>query len=146
MRKEKFQIGWYVLKEDTIFRDNSYQCAAWYQDINVPAGQYPVYSYGYCYDNKLDDLSIVCKLDGIVTQSDFSSHFGGVRYGNKVDEEKGKKSTYILSPYAHALARWILKGDSNYELLPEFEAREIRFTSSIDGEEHTTYGIFKKEC
>lgn len=40
------QIGWYNLKEDRIFR-NTYECAAWYEDVFVKAGKYPVVVYDF---------------------------------------------------------------------------------------------------
>jgi hypothetical protein len=147
MSKESVQIGWFILNEPKEFT-NHYEVAAWYQRILVPAGRYPVYGKFMYHErekrftNKIADTSISCRLDGIVTASDFSSLFAGNRIGSKIDEDKGEPSHTYLNPYAHALAEWILEGDSNYELTEEFEAREIPFV--YNGKEQKTYGIFKK--
>ncbi|MFJ8528590.1 hypothetical protein [Bacillus sp. NPDC094106] len=146
----KMQIGWYVLTEDKVFKNNSYECAAWYQEIKVPKGKYPIYSSGFVYNhaqgfltNKIEDNSIGCKLIGTVISSDFSSHFAGNQVSSKINEDVGQEGSIYFSPYAHSLAESILKGNSTCELLPDFEAKEIHFMSN--GKEYTTHGIFKKD-
>lgn len=147
MAKEKFQIGWFTLKEDKEYTRN-YEFAAWYQVIKVPKGQYPVYANEFAYHererrylDKIKDTAIFYPLHGEVVASDFSAHFAGNRVGNKVNEDVGEQSYVVCQPYAHALAKGILEGDVDIELLPEFEAREIPYV--YDGKEQKTYGIFK---
>jgi hypothetical protein len=144
----KVQIGWFVLTEEKEFKKADYECASWYQVIKVPAGKYPVYgrfAYSEREDKETNEIkynSIVCRLDGVIVESDFSAHFAGERVGNKVNTDVGENGSVHLYPYSFQLAKWILEGEGCYELLPEFEAREIKFT--YDSEERVTYGIFKK--
>lgn len=144
-RKTPFQIGWYVLTEPKEFR-NTYEYAAWYQNVLVPAGRYPVTGY-YGFNERdrrvtdqIDDLSISCKLVGKITGSDFSSGFGGVQYGSKRDINLGQESSVYFNPYAHSVAKDICEGKSPFVLLPQFEARPVHF--NYQGRPHTTYGIF----
>ena len=147
---EKFQIGWYNLKEDEVFR-NTYSYAAWYQDVEVKAGKYPVFAREYQlnerlrkYTNELKDFgNIVVVLPGKVVASDFSSHYGGVAYGSKTDQDLGEESEYMYHPYAHSLAHSILEGKSNIELITPFEAKYIYF--EYEGKQHKTAGIFNNE-
>lgn len=147
-RGESFQIGWYVLEEDQTFR-NSFECAAWHQDVKVKAGRYPLFGKfefrenDRCWVSKINYMSVSCRLDGIVESSDFTSHFAGNAIGSKVDQDKGKAASYYINPYAHSVAHSIIKSDGNcsYQLLEEFEAKEIPFV--YDGVEKVTYGIFK---
>lgn len=148
---EKFILGYFNLKEDTVYTDRGYECAAWYQDILVKAGKYPVYSDGYQYHERdrrytdqLADRSISIPLPGIVTAADFGARYFGMPVGNDENSKKyvGKETVYYRGPYAHSLAKSIIEGDSCVELLPEFEARVIEFTSFIDGKPCKTYGIF----
>lgn len=144
----KVQIGWFVLTEEKEFRKADYECASWYQVIKVTAGKYPVYgrfAYSEREDKEKNEIkynSIVCRLDGVIVESDFSSHFAGERVGNKINTDAGKNGSIYLYPYSFQLANWVLEGNGCYELLPEFEARKIKFT--YNGEEKVTYGIFKK--
>lgn len=148
--KESFQIGWYTLGEDTQFTNRSYECAGWHQTLVVPTGKYPIMARQFYYNERderitdeLHDRTVVVKLTGTVIGSDFSARFCGNIVGNKVDSDKGEQSEYILNPYSHALAKNLLEGKYNdWELFPEYEAREIPFIS-FDGTQRKTYGIFK---
>jgi hypothetical protein len=150
MANEKFQIGWYILEEDKVFR-NTYSYAAWYQDVLIKAGKYPVYAREYQYnerlrkyENELKDFgNIVVVLPGVVTGSDFSSHYGGVAIGSKVDQDLGEQSEYMYHPYAHSLAHSILEGKSNIELITPFEAQYVHF--EYNGEMHKTANIVNTE-
>lgn len=150
MNKESFQIGWYNQKEDKEYTNNGYACAAWYEKVFVKAGKYPVYAREYSYnererkfENKIKDTSIGIGLPGVITGDNFSSYFCGNMVGEgQFNQHVGEESKVYLNPYAHALAKEILEGNSNIELLPEFQAQEINFTSMIDNKPCKTYGIF----
>lgn len=152
MTKESFQIGWYVLEDPTEFTNRGYECAAWHQTIMVPAGKYPVMAREYAYHererrymDKIKDNAIECGLTGEIVGSDFSAHFAGNRVSNKIGSDKGQQGECYLNPYAHALAKEMLGGKcERWELLPNFEAREIHFVG-FDGEPRKTYGIFRKD-
>lgn len=148
------QIGWYTLKQDTVFHDNGYECAAWYENIAVNAGKYPlmVNDYRTNNDGEVESRGVdrVCvALDGVVVSDYFGSMFCGVPVGTyDGTKNAGKPSTYYWGAYLYSIAHNLLDGKENdeysIELLPEYEAREIRFTSSIDGREICTHGIFEK--
>ena len=150
----KQQIGWYNLKEDNVFT-NTYECAAWYENVLVKAGRYPVvvYDYNIRKSNRKSHDNEVCghingaytSMDGTVVSDEFGARFYGVpveSYDNH--KNAGKPSSHSMMCYMYIVADSILnEPDSPWELLPEYEAREIRF--EYDGEEHVTYGIFKVE-
>lgn len=140
---EKIQIGVFNVPEDKEFLNNGFACAAWYEKVLVKAGQYPILGE-LNSDGTVDYKSVSIQLPGVITASDFSSHFGGLRIGSKVDEEVGKESRISLRPYAFSVAEAILKGDSQYELFPEFAARQVDFTFAE--RPCTTRQIYRKEA
>ena len=134
--EKKKQIGWYILREDTVKHDNGYECAAWYQDIAVKAGRYPVVVYDY-HEYESDDPSwngrigghideAYVEFDGTVVRDDFGARFCGVPVGG-YDEKKnaGKHADYseFWRLYNVAESRFC-DPDSPFELFPEYEARE----------------------
>ena len=142
--KEK-QIGWYHLKEDKVECNNGYECAAWYENIAVKAGRYPVYVYDYKVrdENRIDGHvgSAYVSIPGIIVDDYFGSLFCGVSVGTyDCERNKGKESYYHFSNYLFMVAESILKGNDEWELLPEYEARKIEF--EYDGKMHFTHGIF----
>lgn len=148
MARERFtQIGWYTLDKDTEF-DNTYECAAWYERVLVKAGRYPVevYDMRIREDGEVDGRGAYVTMPGVVTSDYFASLFCGVPVGEPYDTTKnrGKQSEHHGYWYLYDIAHRILDGKPGFELLPEYEPREIRFFSSIDGRELVTHGIFKK--
>lgn len=149
--KKEFQIGWYIVPKDTEMTDRGFACAAWSRTIEIKAGRYPVMSSGYFYHERdgrytdeLADRSITIRLEGPIVCDDFQSHFCGNPFGTyDTKQNAGKLDSIVLSPYAHAIARNIVDGSGNIELLPRFEARVIEFESN--GEPCTTTGIFDRE-
>lgn len=144
------QIGWYNLREEKVFCNNGFECAAWYENIRVPAGKYPmvVYDYKLRPNGAVDGhvMSGYISMKGIVVSDEFGSRFCGMPIGNYDNHKNaGKESTYTMSPYLFSVADSIINdADSPYELLPEYEARESTYTSDYDGKMHTTHGIFVK--
>ena len=149
---DKRQIGWFILKQDKVYCDNGYECAAWYENIAVNAGKYPLMVNRY--DTRPDgqvgsrgvDMASVA-LDGVVVDDYFGSMFCGVPVGTyDCKKNAGKRSTYYWRWYLYGIAHDLLDGKTNdeysIELLPEYEAREIWF--EYDGEQHCTHGIFEK--
>lgn len=145
---KSIQIGWYELKEDKEFLNNGFECAAWYEKIFVKSGKYPVYGqYQYherehCYTNEIKSNSISCKLEGTITGDNFSSYFCGNLINIHQNEKIGQKSSHYLRPYAFSIAEDILKGNSNFVLLDEFEAKKVYF--DYNGERHSTHEIINK--
>lgn len=150
---EQFQIGWYNLEEDTVFTE-TFSYAAWYKKILVKAGKYPIMARQYTYNERLrkmtneikDHGSIWISLEGDVVADDFSSHYGGVRVGSKIDQYVGQRETYVMTPYAHTVARSILeKGeDSPFSMIEPFKAEWVHFTS-YSGEKLTTTKLINTE-
>ena len=75
------QIGWFHLKEDKVFQ-NTYECAAWYENILVPKGDYPLMVYDYREEKRKDgstELGYRCyyhvPMDGTITGDYFGSLF-----------------------------------------------------------------------
>ena len=141
------QVGWYNLKEETVFHDNGYECAAWYENVRVPAGRYPavIYDYRVRDDGHVDGKisgSLYASMDGITESDYFGSLFCGVPIGTyDCEKNKGRKSHYTIQSYGFMVAQSILDDpDTPWELLPEYEAREYQFT--YDGKEYTHWGIF----
>ena len=139
------QIGWYHLKEDTVKCNNGYECAAWYENIAVKAGKYPITVHNYKIDKENEihghvDSAYV-SMPGIIVDDYFGSLFCGVPVGTyDCKRNEGKESTYHFSSYLFMVAEAILEGSDEWELLPEYEARKIEF--EYDGEKHFTHGIF----
>lgn len=144
----KKQIGWFILDRDTIFR-NEFEFAAWYENVMVKAGKYPVEVIDYSESNRHQVeghiSSAYITMPGTTVSDYFASHFCGVPISDyDTTKNAGAKSSHTAHTYLYAMASSILNGKPEYELLPEYEAREIRFT--YDGEEHITHGIFRKEA
>ena len=142
------QIGWFTLKEDREYIDNGYECAAWYEKILVRAGKYPMEVVDYKEINGSIDghtRSAFIRMHGTIVCDDFGSRLCGVPVGEyDIYQNKGKQSKYNSRVYLFILAENVLNDpDSPYELLPEFEAKEVPF--EFDGEMHKTYEIRVKE-
>ena len=147
MTMQEKQIGWYNLKEDTVFHKADFECAAWCENIKVKAGRYPiVLMSGYRILRKngwLIDAPYVIMTGEIV-----SDYFGTMFCGNPIggyDTEKNKGATarYTMHPYPFEVGRSICEDpDSPYELFPEWEAKAAQYISSIDGREATTYDLY----
>lgn len=146
------QIGWFHLNEDKVFQ-NTYECAAWYENVLVPKGDYPLMVYDYCEEKRKDgstELGYRCyyhvPMDGTITGDYFGSLFCGVPIGTYDGSQNvGKASSHSMFCRDYIIAEEVLNGSDKWTLFPEYEAREIRFISSLDGRELVTHGIFVKE-
>lgn len=147
------QIGWYNLKEDRIFR-NTYECAAWYEDVLVKAGKYPVVVYDFrvlTHDNPdfnsrieghIGTVSV--HMSGTIVSDEFGARFYGVPVGDYDNTKNaGKPSRYSVMAYMYSVADSVLNdAESPFELFPEYEARAIH--GELDGKPFTTHAIYKK--
>lgn len=144
------QIGYFHLAQDTVFR-NTFEFAAWYEDVNVKAGKYPIEVTDYRESarhegNEVDGYigSAYVTMPGTIVSDYFASHYFGMPISDyDTQKNAGKKSMYRMHVYLYEMAHDMLDGSKEYELFPEYEAREIHFT--YDGEKGTTYGLFRKE-
>lgn len=143
-------IGYRILKEDTVMVKNDYECAAWYERLLVKAGKYPIYAYRLSHYMKDGvyvtevDWSNYIHYEGTIIDDYFGTLYCGVPIST-YDEKKntGKKTQYSQHIYCYSLAKAVLNGSGEYELLPEYKAESIDFKSSYDGEQHTAHHILK---
>lgn len=131
---ESFQIGWYVLKEDKVFRDNGYETAAWFKDINVKAGCYPVTAKldrsekdGHL-KNEINYMSVYIRLNGTVVAEDFQSRYFGVPIGNDNPKYIGTEGDMFLHPYAFSVAEDALNNKGDIKLADGFVPYKYNFT------------------
>ena len=138
---EKTLIGYMILSDATTYT-NLFECAAWYEKIQVPAGKYPVFAT--VKNGEVDDIWY--SLPGTITSDYFQPLFCGNRIGSQYDifKNTGKATVHRGSFRAYSLAKNILEGQASFELSPEFEAREIHF--QWDGKPEKTWGLFSKEA
>lgn len=142
----KKQIGWFNLALDTVYR-NDFEFAAWYEEVEVKAGRYPIEVYDYREDSNHEVeghiRSAYVTMPGTIVSDYFAGHYCGVPIsGYDTGKNAGKESSHTMQTYLYDLASSVLDGTDFIELLPEYEAREIKFT--YDGKEHVTHGIFRK--
>lgn len=145
------QIGWFTLKEDRIFR-NTYECAAWYEDVLVKAGRYPVLVHDFRVAEHNDPIfnraikghidATYVRMDGTIVSDEFGARYFGVPVGDYDNSKNaGKPSSHSMMTYMYEVASSILNDpDTPWELLPEFEARALHL--DWNGEPFTTHAIY----
>ena len=140
----KTQIGWYTVKEAQVKHKTDFSYAAWWEDVELKPGKYPVYLYDMrVYDDGKVEAQGAYTSIGATTIADyFASHFCGMPISDyDTRKNAGHDSDYRVFDYLYEVAEEVLGGDSAYELLPGFEAKE--YTFMYDDEVHTTHGFFK---
>jgi len=136
----KKQIGFVTIEKDCVVRDNGYECAAWYKDIAIKAGEYPV----YLDDKEPDFRSVSLTVKGTVVADDFSSRYCGNIIGT-YDRNKnvGKPSTkyYSCAPYTlGSKVSYILPGPITF--LPNWKMVATEFESNLfPGEKRILYKL-----
>lgn len=147
------QIGWYTLKADKVFR-NTYECAAWYEDVLVKAGKYPVLVYDLRvlkhenpeFNGKIEGHigGTYTNMEGTVVSDEFGARFFGVPVGNYDNRRNaGKTTSHSMMFYMYEVADSVLNDpESCWELFPDYEARAIH--GEWDGKPFTSHGIYKK--
>ena len=151
---ERTQIGWFNLKEEHEYT-NTYECAAWYENVLVPPGRYPIEVYDFkvlhfddearaSHNGRVDcyiGMGYI-SMDGIITSDEFGARLFGVPVGDYDNyKNAGKKSSHTRHIYLYDIADSILDDpDSPYELLPGFKAE--RRTYGSEGEQFTFGDIF----
>lgn len=152
---KKTIIGYFDLKASRVFR-NTFSYAAWYEDVDVPAGQYPIElldmkvredgreEFNREVESYINGAYI--SMDGTIVSDYFAGHYFGVPISDyDTNQNAGKSDSHHSMVYLYEIARSILKDkDCPYHLNPEYEAREITFISCLDNKPCTTYGIFRK--
>ena len=74
-----------------------FECAAWWQEIELEGGEYPIRDIprrGY-------HGQVYATVPGRIVRQYFPSQFGGVTYGNKGVEELDESTVYNWQSYAY---------------------------------------------
>ena len=127
MRHRSVKIGTFVLRETTVFR-NTYETAAWYQNVEVQAGE---------YDAMLTVGSgsrwVVVALPGKVVGSYFGALWAGVPInGRGQDEDLGKDASHCLRIYDYMVATDVL---NNMEASPwRLDLGKVTITGELAAE------------
>ena len=147
------QIGWFNLKEDIEVQDCGYECAAWYRNIAIKAGRYPVIVYdlweiktdnGIKIDGHVSSVRVL--FEGTIITDNFGSYFCGIPISDYDEKQHaGEATSYSEQWYLFSVAEAVLHHeDTRFELFPEYEAKEYTFIGS-DGIQYIGHGIYKKE-
>lgn len=139
-------IGSITLEKDVVMYNNQFQYAASFEQLNVPAGEYPVYV-------REDDL--YTRRSRIEVKDGYIGFEGTVLAGN-VGGKPGDHSSYHQMWYGYDMADCFLQGhDYNnalrydvrreWKLRPEWGLEISDFISSIDGKRLFSLGITLKE-
>lgn len=121
MAKEKLIVGYCTVKKDEMMYNRSFQYAASYEDVLVPAGKYPVVAFK-------DDLL----KDGGKMKLGWRNYieYEGTVVASNVGGKPGEKTYYCPMIYDYQLAQYFLNGGDEtvgwnerheYELAPEWE-------------------------
>lgn len=109
MKKGEFvhtENGWvFRVLEDTEFT-RGYEVAAWYDTIEVAAGDYPAVLRtinGTEVETVEDAYWAYARLDGRLTYTHTPSLYGGVQIGNGGSGERDEPATHIIQSYAFTL-------------------------------------------
>ena len=142
----KTQIGWIVIREPRIVHKADFECAAWWEDIMIEPGKYPIYVHDMKIwkNGEIGCRSAFASIPGRIVMDYFGSMFYGVPVGTYDNtKNSGNPADYLMNWYMFMLAENAMDGSGEIELLPEYEAREYTFVSRVDGVERVTHGIFK---
>ena len=141
----KKQIGFYVLKEEEVFT-KYFECAAWYENIKVNPGKYPLYldNYKVLKNGEVYGSFAFASLPGKIESDNFQSLFCGMPIGKTYDstQNAGKEAIYNLQTYDYEIAKYAIKG--KVELFPEYTVKDTSFKSDYDGHLIESYSIFLK--
>lgn len=147
---ERFQIGTLTIKKDTVFTDRGYECAAWYENILVKAGRYPIFAERCSeHDDGLIFCNIVARLPGTITTDYFGSMFCGNPVGT-YDEKKnaGKPSEYFWMIHDFTFGEYVYTGHEDdtfsYEIDPAYEVRPHEYEDSYYHKTATTYWLYRR--
>lgn len=144
MADRKILIGTVTLDRDTVMWNNQFQYAASFEQLEVKAGEYPIYTY----ESNLKERNGRYYPDYL----NFLGFEGTVISGN-IGNKPGDHSSYHLCVYEYQLADYFLNGHEyfnkmtrgEYVLRPEFGIELHDFVSSIDGRRIFTLSLYVKD-
>ena len=125
------KVGWYTLHEKRVFR-STFECAAWYEDVEVQPGTYDVLAYP-TWTNIGHALYV--QAEGMVTGAYFGSLYGGRAIGpdRGGPERIGKiaKASIRLAPYCRA-------GEETFSIDPNVVEWDYSEVPARDGRDSYT--------
>jgi len=132
------QIGLFHLKTDKVFR-NEFECAAWYEDVLVKAGDYPVNVFDYRIMHFDDDRrkhlngrvdghcgGVYVGMSGTIVSDEFGARFCGMPIsGYDNHKNAGKDAHHSMFAYMFSVVDSIQNDpETSWELFPEYEIRD----------------------
>lgn len=87
-------VGYVQVNKTWVHHNNSYECAAWWEDSQIVAGKYPLFLKQNYLAPK--ELVLGCVFDAIVVDAYFPAMSGGVAFSNKGSKERigGKRNIH----------------------------------------------------
>lgn len=140
------QIGWYHQRKEEIVYYAGYECAAWYEQIELTPGRYPIMadSNETYLDGSLQSHDVYITVDGTVVSDDFGTRYFGMPIGEyDHTKNKGKPSRYDKGGYTFMVAERAY-GNPDYEIFPEYEIREKQYYSDWYMEYQSMFDIYVK--
>jgi hypothetical protein len=98
------------VSESTVYHYAGYECAAWWRDVRVEAGDYPVFVY---LDGSTLRFSV--KLPGVLVADNFQSLFCGNAIGKGYDETQnaGKPDSYSIHSQNYCVFASLKDGENS---------------------------------
>lgn len=144
-KDRKVLLGTITLERDVVMYNNQFQYAASFEQLNVPKGEYPIYTY---------ESNLKKDKDGKVRLGylNFLGFEGTVLSGN-IGNKPGDHSRYDLCVYEYTLADYFLDGydyynkiiRAEYVLRPEWGIELHDFVSSFDGKRCFVKALYLKD-
>jgi hypothetical protein len=105
---QRIECGTYRVAEKKVYHYAGYECAAWSQDVEVAAGDYPVVALVEGSHVKY----FLVTLPGVIVEDFFPSLFGGMAIGKPYDTKQnaGKSATYRIQCDDYIVFQSIARG------------------------------------
>ena len=138
------QIGWFNLPEDKVYQ-NTFECAAWCENVLVKAGRYPVEVYDLAWE-KDGRISFSChgvyvQMHGTIVSDYFPALYCGVPVSDRpYDEKKNAGKETEVHDYLYT---YMVTEEDGFELFPEYEIRASEYIA-FDGEKRKTHDIYRR--
>jgi len=107
---DRIQCGTYRVRESTVYHHAGYECAAWWRDVRVESGDYPVFG------NLVGSTFLFfVDLPGVIVADNFQSFFGGVAIGKGYDQNQnaGKPGTYSIYSQDYCVFASLKNGENS---------------------------------
>lgn len=106
----QIQCGTYRVRETTVYHYAGYECAAWWRDVQVEAGDYPAFVY-----RDGSTLRFSVSLPGFIVADNFQSLFCGNAIGKGYDETQnsGNTSTYGIHSQDYCVFASLKDGENS---------------------------------